>query len=137
MSKIKKAEAYVKLQINAQKATPAPPIGPSLSPYGINLMAFCKEFNEQSKDLPLGAPVPVVIAVYKDKSFSFVIKTPTTAYLLKQCVVLHKDKSLSISTRDMEKVAKTKMVDLTSTSLEAAIRTIAGTARSMKIRIEE
>lgn len=134
--KTKKIEGYVKLQISAQKATPAPPIGPALGQYGVNIMGFCKEFNERSKDLPVGAPVPVILTVYKDKSFTFVMKSLTTAYMLKQHINTHKDKSISISMSDIEKVAKAKMSDLTSSSLEAAIRTIEGTAKSMKIRIE-
>lgn len=139
----KKVQGYIKLQIAAGKATPAPPVGPALGQHGVNIMGFCKEFNERtSKDA--GLIIPVVITVYQDKSFTFVTKTPPAAILLKKACkiesgsgVPNKTKVATISKADLQKIAEQKMPDLTAASLEAAMSMIAGTARSMGIVVED
>ena len=139
----KKVQGYIKLQIAAGKATPAPPVGPALGPHGVNIMGFCKEFNERtSKDA--GLIIPVVITVYQDKSFTFVTKTPPAAVLLKKACniqsgsgVPNKTKVAKISKDEVRKIAELKMQDLTAANIDAAISMIAGTARSMGIVVED
>lgn len=140
----KKIEAYVKLQIKAGQANPSPPIGPALGQRGVNIMAFCKEFNAQTQHLELGMPTPVVITVYSDRSFTFVIKTPPAAVLLKKAAGItsgsktpNSNKVGKVNREQLEEIAKVKMPDLTAASLETAVRTIAGSARSMGIEVGE
>ena len=139
----KKVEGYIKLQIPAGKATPAPPVGPALGQHGINIAQFTKEFNAQTQGQD-GMIIPVVITVYADISFSFVCKTPPAAVLLKKACKIqsgsgeqNKKKVATISKADLQKIAETKMPDLNAGSMEAAISMIAGTARSMGITVEE
>ena len=139
----KKVQGYIKLQIAAGKATPAPPVGPALGQHGVNIMGFCKEFNERtSKDA--GLIIPVVITVYQDKSFTFVTKTPPAAVLLKKACniqsgsgVPNKTEVAKISKDEVRKIAELKMQDLTAANIDAAISMIAGTARSMGIVVED
>ncbi len=139
----KKISGYIKLQIAAGKATPAPPVGPALGQHGVNIMGFCKEFNERtSKDA--GLVIPVVITVYQDKSFTFITKTPPAAVLLKKACkiesgsgVPNKTKVAKISKDEVRKIAELKMPDLNAASVEAAISMISGTARSMGIVVED
>ncbi len=139
----KKVQGYIKLQIAAGKATPAPPVGSALGQHGVNIMGFCKEFNERtSKDA--GLIIPVVITVYQDKSFTFVTKTPPAAVLLKKACniqsgsgVPNKTKVAKISKDEVRKIAELKMQDLTAANIDAAISMIAGTARSMGIVVED
>ena len=139
----KTVQGYIKLQIAAGKATPAPPVGPALGQHGVNIMGFCKEFNERtSKDA--GLIIPVVITVYQDKSFTFVTKTPPAAVLLKKACniqsgsgVPNKTKVAKISKDEVRKIAELKMQDLTAANIDAAISMIAGTARSMGIVVED
>ncbi|MDE6357475.1 MAG: 50S ribosomal protein L11 [Eubacteriales bacterium] len=139
----KKISGYIKLQIAAGKATPAPPVGPALGQHGVNIMGFCKEFNERtSKDA--GLIIPVVITVYQDKSYTFVTKTPPAAVLLKKACkiesgsgVPNKTKVATISKKEVKKIAELKMPDLNAASVDAAISMISGTARSMGIVVEE
>ena len=139
----KKVQGYIKLQIAAGKATPAAPVGPALGQHGVNIMGFCKEFNERtSKDA--GLIIPVVITVYQDKSFTFVTKTPPAAVLLKKACniqsgsgVPNKTKVAKISKDEVRKIAELKMQDLTAANIDAAISMIAGTARSMGIVVED
>jgi large subunit ribosomal protein L11 len=134
-----KVVGYVKLQIPAGKATPAPPVGPALGQHGVNIAAFTKEFNERTKN-DMGLMTPVVITIYADRSFSFVCKTPPAAVLLKKACgiesgsgVPQKDKVAKISRDEIRKIAEYKMPDLNATDIEAAMRMVAGTARSMGI----
>lgn len=139
----KKITGYIKLQIAAGKATPAPPVGPALGQHGVNIPGFCKEFNERTaKDA--GLVIPVVITVYQDKSYTFVTKTPPAAVLLKKACKIesgsgkpNKQKVAKISKAEITKIAELKMPDLNAASLDAAISMIAGTARSMGITVEE
>ncbi|MCL2351846.1 MAG: 50S ribosomal protein L11, partial [Firmicutes bacterium] len=135
----KKVTGYVKLQINAGKATPAPPVGPALGQHGVNIMGFCKEFNERTQS-QAGLVIPVVITIYQDKSFTFITKTPPAAVLLKKAAkiesgsaVPNKTKVATITKEDVRKIAETKMPDLNAASVETAMSMIAGTARSMGI----
>ena len=138
----KKVEGFIKLQIAAGKATPAPPVGPALGQHGVNIMGFCKEFNERTaKDA--GLIIPVVITVYQDKSFTFITKTPPAAVLLKKACkiesgsgVPNKTKVATISRAEVQKIAELKMQDLTAASIDAAISMVAGTARSMGIAVK-
>ena len=139
----KKVTGYIKLQIPAGKATPAPPVGPALGQWGLNIVQFTKDFNARTADQP-GMIIPVVITVYQDKSFSFVTKTPPAAVLLKKAAniksgsaVPNKTKVAKISKAKLQEIAETKMPDLNAGSLEAAMSMIAGTARSMGITIED
>ncbi len=139
----KKVEGYIKLQIEAGKATPAPPVGPALGQHGVNIVQFTKEFNARTADQP-GMIIPVVITVYADRSFSFVTKTPPAAVLIKKAAkiqkgsgVPNKTKVAKLSKADLQKIAETKMPDLNAASLEAAMSMIAGTARSMGVTVEE
>lgn len=135
----KKVAAYVKLQLQAGKATPAPPVGPALGQHGVNIMGFCKEFNERTaKDA--GLVIPVVITVYSDRSFSFITKTPPAAVLIKKACKIesgsakpHKEKVAKISKDEIRKIAEMKMPDLNAGSIEAAMSMVAGTARSMGV----
>lgn len=139
----KKISGYIKLQIPAGKATPAPPVGPALGQHGVNIMGFCKEFNERTAK-EAGLIIPVVITVYQDKSFTFITKTPPAAVLLKKACKLesgsgvpNKTKVAKISKDEVRKIAELKMPDLNAASIEAAISMISGTARSMGIVVEE
>ncbi|MBE7046702.1 MAG: 50S ribosomal protein L11 [Ruminococcaceae bacterium] len=138
-----KVSGYIKLQIEAGKATPAPPVGPALGQHGVNIMAFCKEFNEKTQK-DAGLVIPVVITVYQDKSFSFITKTPPAAVLLKKACkiqsgsgVPNKTKVATVSKDALRQIAEQKMPDLNAGSIEAAMSMIAGTARSMGITVEE
>ncbi|MEI6094778.1 MAG: 50S ribosomal protein L11 [Gammaproteobacteria bacterium] len=140
----KKVEAYIKLQIQAAKANPSPPVGPALGQRGVNIMEFCKAFNAATQHLEPGLPTPVVITVYSDRSFTFIIKTPPASVLLKKAAGLksgsatpHTVKVAKLTKEQLADIAKLKEPDLTAGSLEAAIRTIAGTARSMGIEVED
>ena len=137
-----KVTGYIKLQIEAGKATPAPPVGPALGQKGVNIMAFTKEFNERTKN-QMGMIIPVVITVYADRSFSFITKTPPAPVLIKKAAgidtasgVPNKNKVGSITLAQAEDIAKTKMPDLNAASLEAAVSMIKGTARSMGVTVE-
>ena len=139
----KKIEGYIKLQIEAGKATPAPPVGPALGQHGVNIVQFTKEFNARTQDQP-GMIIPVVITVYADKSFTFITKTPPAAILIKKACKIesgsgqpNKKKVATISKADPQKIAETKMPDLNAASLEAAMSMIAGTCRSMGVTVEE
>ena len=139
----KKVQAMIKLQLPAGKATPAPPVGPSLSQHGVNIMGFTKEFNEKTKD-KMGYIIPVVITVYQDRSFSFIMKTPPAAVLIKKAAGIesgsgapNKTKVAKLTKAQLQQIAETKMEDLNAASLEAAMSMIAGTARSMGVTIEE
>ena len=139
----KKIIGYIKLQVPAGKANPSPPIGPALGQRGLNIMEFCKAFNAQTQGVEPGLPIPVVITAFADKSFTFVMKTPPASILIKKAAKLtkgsskpHADKVGSITRVQVEEIAKTKMKDLTAADLEAAVRTIAGSARSMGVTVE-
>ena len=139
----KKITGMIKLQLPAGKATPAPPVGPALGQHGVNIMGFCKEFNAKTADQP-GMIIPVVITVYQDRSFSFILKTPPAAVLLKKAAgiesgsgVPNRTKVAKVSAAKVKEIAELKMPDLKAASLEAAMSMIAGTARSMGIVIEE
>jgi len=139
----KKIEAYIKLQVPAQEANPSPPVGPALGQHGVNIMEFCKAFNAQTQGLEKGMPVPVVITVYSDRSFTFIMKTPPASILLKKAAGIQKgsgvpnrDKVGKVTRAQLEEIAKTKEPDLTAADMDAAVRTIAGSARSMGIETE-
>ena len=139
----KKIVGFVKLQVPAGKANPSPPIGPALGQRGLNIMEFCKQFNAQTQGLEPGLPIPVVITAFADKSFTFVMKTPPATILIKKAAkiekgskVPHTDKVGTITREQAEQIARTKQPDLTASDLEAAVRTIAGSARSMGIVVE-
>ena len=139
----KKIIGFIKLQVPAGKANPAPPIGPALGQRGLNIMAFCKEFNAQTQGVEPGLPIPVVITAFADKSFTFVMKTPPASILIKKAAKVdkgsktpHSDKVGRITRAQVEEIARTKTPDLTAADLEAAVRTIAGSARSMGITVE-
>lgn len=139
----KKVEAYIKLQVAAGQANPSPPVGPALGQHGVNIMEFCKAFNAQSQNMEQGMPIPVVITVYNDRSFTFVTKTPPASILLKKAAGLAKgsgtpntNKVGKVTRAQLEEIANTKEPDLTAADLDAAVRTIAGSARSMGIEVE-
>ena len=139
----KKIMAYIKLQVKAGEANPSPPVGPALGQHGVNIMEFCKAFNAKTQSMEKGLPVPVVITVYSDKSFTFITKTPPAAVLLKKAAGIksgsgepHLKKVGKVNRAQLEEIAATKMPDLTSADMDAAVRTIAGTARSMGIETE-
>ena len=139
----KKVVGLIKLQVPAGKANPSPPIGPALGQRGLNIMEFCKAFNAQTQKLEPGLPIPVVITAYADKSFTFIMKTPPATILIKKAAKIdkgsprpHTDKVGRISRAQAEEIARTKMPDLTAADLEAAVKTIAGSARSMGIEVE-
>jgi large subunit ribosomal protein L11 len=139
----KKIVGFIKLQVPAGKANPSPPIGPALGQRGLNIMEFCKAFNAQTQKMEPGLPLPVVITAYADKSFTFLIKTPPATVLIKKAAGIdkgsqrpHTDKVGKITRAQAEEIAKSKMPDLTASGLDAAVRTIAGSARSMGITVE-
>jgi large subunit ribosomal protein L11 len=139
----KKVQAYVKLQVAAGKANPSPPVGPALGQHGVNIMEFCKAFNAYTQNLEPGLPTPVVITVYADRSFTFVTKTPPASVLLRKALGIEKGSATpnaakvgKVTRAQVEEIARTKTPDLTAADLEAAVRTIAGTARSMGIETE-
>jgi|TARA_R110002073_G_scaffold51411_10_gene134980 large subunit ribosomal protein L11 len=139
----KKIEAYIKLQVPAGQANPSPPVGPALGQHGVNIMEFCKAFNAQTQGTEPGLPVPVVISVYSDRSFTFEMKTPPAAILLKKAAGIksgsgrpNTEKVGTVTRAQLEEIAKTKEPDLTAADMDAAVRTIAGTARSMGLNVE-
>ncbi len=139
----KKIIGFIKLQVPAGKANPSPPIGPALGQRGLNIMAFCKEFNAQTQGVEPGLPIPVVITAFADKSFTFIMKTPPATILIKKAAGIqkgsptpHSSKVGSITRAQAEEIAKSKTPDLTAADLEGAVRTIAGSARSMGITVE-
>jgi large subunit ribosomal protein L11 len=139
----KKVQGYVKLQVPAGAANPSPPIGPALGQQGVNIMEFCKQFNAQTQKLEKGLPIPTVITVYSDRSFTFIMKTPPASVLIRKAIGIEKGSGVpntqkvgKISRKQLEEIAKTKTPDLTAADLEAAIRTIAGSARSMGVDVE-
>ena len=138
----KKVQAYVKLQIPAAKANPSPPVGPALGQQGVNIMEFCKQFNAQTQKTEKGLPIPVVITVYTDRSFTFVMKTPPASVLIRKAIGIEKgsgapntNKVGKISRKQLEEIAKLKQPDLTAADLDAAVNTIAGSARSMGVDV--
>jgi large subunit ribosomal protein L11 len=140
----KKVEGYIKLQVKAGEANPSPPIGPALGQRGVNIMEFCKAFNAQTQNVEKGTPLPVVITVYSDRSFTFITKTPPATILLKKTLGLKSGsanpntvKVGSVTKAQLEGIAQQKMQDLTASDLEAAVRTIAGSARSMGLTVED
>jgi|SRR5699024_10261042 len=139
----KKIAGFIKLQVPAGKANPAPPIGPALGQRGLNIMEFCKAFNAQTQGMEPGLPIPVVITAYADKSFTFIMKTPPATILIKKAAGVQKgserpnlNKVGKLTRAQLEEIAKTKEPDLTAADLDAAVRTIAGSARSMGIEVE-
>lgn len=139
----RKVEAYIKLQVPAGAAKPSPPVGPALGQHGLNIMEFCKTFNAQTQDLEQGLPTPVVITVYSDRSFTFVTKTPPAAVLLKKAAGIksgsgtpHTTKVGTVNREQLEEIAQTKWPDLNAAGMEAAVKTIAGSARSMGLNVE-
>jgi large subunit ribosomal protein L11 len=139
----KKVQGYVKLQVPAGQANPSPPIGPALGQQGVNIMEFCKQFNAQTQQVEKGLPIPVVITVYSDRSFTFIMKTPPASVLIRKAIGIEKGSGTpnsakvgKISRKQLEDIAKTKQPDLTAADLDAAVRTIAGSARSMGVDVE-
>ncbi len=139
----KKVEAYIKLQVPAGQANPSPPVGPALGQHGVNIMEFCKAFNAKTQSLESGLPIPVVITVYGDRSFTFITKTPPASVLLRKAAGIAKGsgepntKKVGTVTRaQLEEIVNTKEPDLTAADMDAAVRTIAGTARSMGLEVE-
>jgi large subunit ribosomal protein L11 len=139
----KKIESYIKLQVPANEANPSPPVGPALGQHGVNIMEFCKAFNAKTQNIEKGMPIPVVITVYNDRSFTFITKTPPASVLLKKAAGLQSgsatpntDKVGKVTREQLEEIAKMKEPDLTAADLDAAVRTIAGSARSMGIETE-
>jgi large subunit ribosomal protein L11 len=139
----KKIQAQVKLQLPAAKATPAPPVGTALGPHGVNIMDFCKQFNAKTAKEPDGMIIPVLVTIYADRSFTFITKTPPASELLKRAAGIvkgspepNRTKVGKVTRKQVEEIARTKLVDLNTTSLEAAIRTVMGTARNMGIEVE-
>ena len=139
----KKIEAYVKLQVPAGSANPSPPVGPALGQHGLNIMDFCKAFNAQTQNLEAGMPTPVIITVYNDKSFTFIVKTPPASILLKKAAGIksgsaepNRNKVGKVTRAQLEEIATTKMADLNAADMDAAVRIIAGTARSMGIETD-
>jgi large subunit ribosomal protein L11 len=139
----KKIEAYIKLQVPANQANPSPPVGPALGQHGVNIMEFCKAFNAQTQSVEQGLPIPVVITVYNDRSFTFITKTPPAAVLLKKAAGIksgsgrpNTEKVGKVNRAQLEEIANVKMPDLTAADMDAAVRTVAGTARSMGLDVE-
>ncbi|SUO96076.1 50S ribosomal protein L11 [Suttonella indologenes] len=139
----KKISGYIKLQIPAGKANPSPPVGPALGQHGVNIMEFCKAFNAETQSLEAGMPIPVVITVYSDRSFTFVKKTPPAAYLLKKAAGIksgsarpNTEKVGTITRKQLEEIVEIKKADLTAADVEAGVRTLAGSARSMGLKVE-
>jgi large subunit ribosomal protein L11 len=140
----KKINAVVKLQLPAAKATPAPPVGTALGPHGLNIMDFCKQFNAKTAKEPDGLIIPVLVTIYSDRTFTFIMKTPPASELLKRAVGIvkgspepNRNKVAKISRKQVEEIAKVKLPDLNTTNLEAAVRSIMGTARNMGIEVTE
>jgi large subunit ribosomal protein L11 len=139
----KKISAYIKLQVPAGQANPSPPVGPALGQHGVNIMEFCKAFNAQTQGMEVGIPVPVVISVYNDRSFTFIMKTPPATVLLKKAAGIEKgsgapntNKVGKVTRKQLEEIAKVKARDLNSADLDAAVKIIAGSARSMGLEVE-
>ena len=139
----KKVESYIKLQVPAGKANPSPPVGPALGQHGLNIMEFCKAFNAETQGMEAGMPIPVVITVYSDRSFTFIKKTPPAAVLLKKAAGITKgsgtpntDKVGKVTRAQLEEIAELKMADLNAADIDAAVRIIAGSARSMGLDVE-
>jgi large subunit ribosomal protein L11 len=140
----KKVQAYIKLQVKAGQANPSPPIGPALGQHGVNIMEFCKAFNAFTQKMEPGTPIPVTITVYTDRSFTFITKTPPNTYFIKKTLKLQSgsprpntQKVGKLTRKQLEEIAKVKMPDLTAASLDAAVRIIAGSARSMGVETEK
>jgi len=139
----KKIQAYIKLQVKAGEANPSPPVGPALGQHGVNIMEFCKAFNAKTQNMEKGLPTPVVITVYSDRSFTFITKTPPASILLKKALALQKgsptpntEKVGTVTRAQLEEIATTKMPDLTAADMDAAVRTIAGSAKQMGLNVE-
>lgn len=139
----KKLKSYIKLQVKAQMANPSPPIGPALGQHGVNIMEFCKAFNDKTSKLEKGLVLPVIISVYTDRSFDFIIKTPPTAVLIKKSLGIetasgepNKNKVGKLTSQQLKEIAETKMPDLNCETLEAAMACVSGTARSMGVEVE-
>lgn len=139
----KKIEAYIKLQVPAGQANPSPPVGPALGQHGLNIMEFCKAFNAETQGMEQGLPIPVVITVYSDKSFTFIRKTPPASFLLRKAAGVekgsstpHNNKVGKVTRAQLEEIAKAKMVDLNAYDVDAAVKIVAGSARSMGIETE-
>ena len=139
----KKVATSIKLQVKAGEANPSPPIGPALGQHGVNIMEFCKAFNAQTQSAEKGMPLPVIITVYTDRSFTFIMKSPPAAVLIKKAIKLekgsgepHKTKVGTITRAQLEEIAKTKMEDLNANDIDAAVKIIAGTARSMGVKVQ-
>ena len=139
----KKIEAYIKLQVKAGEANPSPPVGPALGQHGVNIMEFCKAFNAKTQDIEKGLPIPVVITVYSDRSFTFITKTPPASVLLMKALGLAKGSSTpntvkvgTVTREQLEDIARTKMEDLNAADMDAAVKIIAGSARSMGLNVE-
>ena len=139
----KKIEAYIKLQVKAGEANPSPPVGPALGQHGVNIMEFCKAFNAQTQEVEKGLPIPVVITVYNDRSFTFITKTPPASVLLRKAAGIAKGSGVpninkvgTVNRAQLEEIANAKMPDLTASDMDAAVRTIAGSARSMGLNVE-
>ena len=139
----KKVEGYIKLQVAAGKANPSPPVGPALGQKGLNIMEFCKAFNAQTQGMEAGMPVPVIITAYSDRSFTFELKTPPASYLLKKAAGLTSGSARpntvkigTVNRAQLEEIATVKMKDLTASDMDAAVRTIAGSARAMGLNVE-
>ncbi len=139
----KKVEAYIKLQVPAGKANPSPPVGPALGQHGVNIMEFCKAFNAQTQSMEVGLPIPVVITVYSDRSFTFVMKSPPASTLLLKAAGLQSgsgkpntEKVGTVNREQLEEIVNMKQADLTASDMDAAVRTIAGTAVSMGLNVE-
>ena len=139
----KKISAYIKLQVKAAEANPSPPVGPALGQHGVNIMEFCKAFNAKTQNMEKGMPTPVVITVYSDRSFTFITKTPPATVLLRKSLGLAKGSSTpntvkvgTVTRAQLEEIATLKMPDLTAADMDAAVRTIAGSARSMGLEVE-
>jgi large subunit ribosomal protein L11 len=140
----KKVQAYIKLQVKAGQANPSPPVGPALGQHGVNIMEFCKAFNAQTQSLEKNMPVPVVITVYNDRSFTFITKTPPASILLKKAAGIQSGSAVpnlnkvgTVTRAQLEEIANTKMADLNANDLDAAVKIIAGSARSMGLVVEE
>jgi len=139
----KKIQAYIKLQVKAGEANPSPPVGPALGQHGVNIMEFCKAFNAQTQNVEKGLPIPVVITVYADRSFTFITKTPPASVLLRKAAGVPKGSGTpntvkvgKVTREQLEEIANVKMPDLTAADMDAAVRTIAGSARSMGLDVE-
>jgi len=139
----KKISAYIKLQVKAGEANPSPPVGPALGQHGVNIMEFCKAFNAKTQNIEKGLPIPVVITVYADRSFSFITKTPPASVLLKKAAGIAKGSSTpntakvgTVTRAQLEEIAGAKMPDLSAADMDAALRTIAGSARAMGLNVE-